>query len=1247
MGNTGSRHNVQSRRRSSGRSDMEIVLRSSRSSAKSAESSEHIDKDSNAETLKSSIVPVVKEPDQQLSSVRMLESVDSRLSNVSDEAPTHLNIPLLQRSDRAANVQRVADKPRLRDRRKSSCRTTLTRPNVMPAIMEGAEDCDIVDLEPTERPVSCEVSPKNSVVTQVRSTHSSLNKVFSQHLGKVASKLRASNTNWMNPPASMMGSKAQQSTILTDTSPCFGASSHIESYLRAFISTAVSHRQTAPTPHAGSPAGNTISKVEIMESKSTKSITYVPSVNVKGSVMKHNSLSAANFSKSSLASHRSSASMASYLSYESTDDELEREFKKGEATLKTVGKSEARKIRQNRKQQTFAFNLGDMTAETQDSSTEDVTKSSRRRSTTLELNKDALNLANKQRAEERAAKWKGRKAKMDRRRSEQIAEEQYQIARENRKRTLIARRRSTKLAESRAMAGLLALQKKKIITEITPEEDRDWCLEHQFMIQAFQVDEHAGFPFRQWLFEQEKLTQLELLGVWVEIERLRSTSQLGSELRSHLQYITYFKSLLIKCVQTPSAILSTRVSPVIREMLLQEDVSTIFDIPIAFISLQRDMFEELQEAYKEFVKCETRRMRLWTCDEKQSQNNKRRVSFAVETLDEMSHDDIYDCSQYNTALKIRMTRATQLTIDLVQVHKYKKISPEDNNYISDDNGNYTPEVVKPVYRSKKKLSIEQMYQNVKLEYPAKNYKYTHTELNTTDDYMRPIRKQGNIIQRPTVRPKSIKDILKIQIHFEFFRRFLKFNKVDKMLVFWKAIEIMKNTVNIRQRQVKAQNIMEKFFHDQEKKPCELLFCNAPIIMEIPGLEIVTTSMLFSAQRTILHQMEVDWFQVYMDTFPKAEVASVAKKDEGSNGAGRDKNAISMGGNALVCKGLRAALAEEDPALFAQQTGTGHKGHGKGHQQPHFNPLVADRRSILKTWIALCDWFRAAAKFIRCMESKQEYSLFSNFLTRIANSGVPGTVTDGEGNQVSSNTSVNKERKRALPAKQVICGQLITLVTLPNDLDFWIETDKFKNMFDQGHIETDLQSGKFNAQNQSVVLNKAGVIKECFLQPRWTPLVRDGITVTDSYINVPPDICETIIVSIQSGIIDNTIFADASSYVFPTLIHFWKIYREEYAKLAYSRWVHLTEELKVRIKQLKKAKERGRLNAERRRLHAPKAVEPPQTSVTRLDPNMVKSGDLLTKKSFSQLVLPIVMTEIGQIKQMAIPKYAQQMSPLHY
>lgn len=89
-----------------------------------------------------------------------------------------------------------------------------------------------------------------------------------------------------------------------------------------------------------------------------------------------------------------------------------------------------------------------------------------------------------------------------------------------------------------------------------------------------------------------------------------------------------------------------------------------------------------------------------------------------------------------------------------------------------------------------------------------------------------------------------------------------------MLVFWRSVEQMKNTHNTKQRQLKAQHIMEKFFHDPEKSACELLCCNAPIIHEIPGLEVVTTSMLFSAQNTILHQIDIDWFGSYVETFPK-------------------------------------------------------------------------------------------------------------------------------------------------------------------------------------------------------------------------------------------------------------------------------------------------------------------------------------------------------------------------------------------
>jgi len=1000
-----------------------------------------------------------------------------------------------------------------------------------------------------------------------------------------------------------------QPSLLAQAGPSF-ATSGIEHFLRGFISSAsVLHRDTSMVQSAA----RSMNKMDIMKTKSpldnnasSNAITVVSS--------KHRSrrMSNGKFSKASLASINSMMLSSS----ESDRDVVS-------TTLNEVGKTEAKRIRQVRKTATFAFNLTDLAPqdssdgssaeEVDDAKAKTTDKKSKEKKkskpVTIQLDRDAINRANRAAATDRRQSWSNNTSK--KRRSGTTKPTKKADPKRN---SRCSRGRSTVGAD---LDGLLGFQQGLITNSISYEEDRDWRVQNQLIVQAFQTDEHAAYPFRQWLYEEECFTQLSLLAAWVDLDRLRSYEQLGSELRSHAQYSAYCKNLLKHCLHNQEGGVMNYVSPVLGRMLKEIDCDRIYDIPIACIKLQRDIFAELAGYYQTYVRKETKSFRIMTCTKRRGKSiSGRRVSFSADVFEEeeVGQDDFL-MTNYNTNIKGRMGRSSKLTIDLSQIHKYDKFSREFDAELSDENGDCRREPVKQVFRAKKKLTVEEMYNNVKVEYPVTGYKYTHTEINTSDDYLRPIRKQGNLIHRPTQRPKSIKDILKNQIHFEFFRRYLKYNNVDKMLVFWKSIEIMKNTVNIRQRQVKAQNIMEKFFHDPDKKPCELLFCNAPIIMEIPGLEIVTTSMLFSAQRTILHQMEVDWFNSYLETFPKeTEVATETKGDA-------TKEAV-MTGNSLITKGLRAAIAAQNPALFDKKE---HKGQGKHH----FNPLVADSGSIRRTWRALCDWFKAAAKFIRCMDNKHDYHLFHQFLAGVATKGVPGTVTDSDGNQVSSDTAVNKEQKKPIPAKQIICGQLVTLMNLPNDLHFWLETDKFKGMWSDEEI-TKISEGNFNINN--LILKKASVLTDCFLECRTVPLMKDGVGVTDSQLNVPRDLCEQIIVSIRSGIIDNTIFSDAASYVFPILVHFWKIYREEYVKVTYKRWMDLTDDIKVALKQMKMNKQE--------RWNAPRRVMAPANKSRKLDISSVNKQmkAVPSTKSLSQLKLPIFMSQIEQIQQLPVPKY---------
>lgn len=412
--------------------------------------------------------------------------------------------------------------------------------------------------------------------------------------------------------------------------------------------------------------------------------------------------------------------------------------------------------------------------------------------------------------------------------------------------------------------------------------------------------------------------------------------------------------------------------------------------------------------------------------------------------------------------------------------------------------------------------------------------------------------------------------------------------------------------------------MEKYFHDPEKTPAEMLYCSSPIILEIPNLEIVTTSMLFSAQQTILQKIEQNWFKKFCDTFPDKEqhknalLRSTMKKSTLAAPNGRETllDEIGFGSENLgLIRGLRASLYfNEKNSPFKQQmivdqTGLGDK--------------LSTKSKLFRSWIALSNWFRSAAKFIQCMHIREEYNLFSSFLARVGKKGIPGTVTDSQGTVMASNTDLQRQARTSedigytdnkdFQAKQVICGQLITLANLQHDLDFWIETDRFKDLYRK-------RSSECEVIDNAAVQNKATIIKDLFLDPQINIYSQDA-----EYLNVPKDICEEISSSIDSGIIDKTIFVDAVSYIFPVLIHFWKIYRESFAVTVYKRWVELAAEIR---KQRQNHRKLGIINK-------PRYKENQKAELMRLRRQRISMVPVLNRALNNRLSNDSVLTSHGK------------------
>merc|ERR1711881_543479 len=207
-----------------------------------------------------------------------------------------------------------------------------------------------------------------------------------------------------------MGIDDNKSTTMTP------ANAPIEDFLRNFVSsmgvgalgigTSTQHFHSAKTP--------TESSFKIMQSSSKVQQKASKTINIKGSQIRNKIPSNAHFSKASINTHLT------------LDDSINSTMDSDEKAFDAVGKSEIKKIKQIRKQQTFAFSLaatgGDDTEEEEEDDDKPAEletaqrkasqvaakakKSRRKNIISFELNKEAVNRANQEKASQKRNIWK-------------------------------------------------------------------------------------------------------------------------------------------------------------------------------------------------------------------------------------------------------------------------------------------------------------------------------------------------------------------------------------------------------------------------------------------------------------------------------------------------------------------------------------------------------------------------------------------------------------------------------------------------------------------------------------------------------------------------------------------------------------------------------------------------------------------------------------------------------------------------
>ncbi|WAR12480.1 RGSL-like protein [Mya arenaria] len=99
--------------------------------------------------------------------------------------------------------------------------------------------------------------------------------------------------------------------------------------------------------------------------------------------------------------------------------------------------------------------------------------------------------------------------------------------------------------------------------------------------------------------------------------------------------------------------------------------------------------------------------------------------------------------------------------------------------------------------------------------------------NTTDKPEVEVKPRGRIVsrrigaaaERPP-KPKSFIEILTTTVHYDFFKRFMAIHKMSTPLMFWRAVEDLKDLSNSSTRQIRVSQIIRKYPMYMETYPAE-------------------------------------------------------------------------------------------------------------------------------------------------------------------------------------------------------------------------------------------------------------------------------------------------------------------------------------------------------------------------------------------------------------------------------------------
>uniref|UniRef100_W5MAB9 RGS domain-containing protein n=1 Tax=Lepisosteus oculatus TaxID=7918 RepID=W5MAB9_LEPOC len=349
-------------------------------------------------------------------------------------------------------------------------------------------------------------------------------------------------------------------------------------------------------------------------------------------------------------------------------------------------------------------------------------------------------------------------------------------------------------------------------------------------------------------------------------------------------------------------------------------------------------------------------------------------------------------------------------------------------------------------------------------------------------------KKGNsIVRRPSLRPRSLADVLRNPVNLDFFKRFLKAYNAHGALLFYQEVEKLRSVSKPRVLQARIVSIVDKFFSRHSDVEGSLQ-CDASIVSQIPKMRRVPLDVLFMAQELVVKSLEARWFQQYQDTFPPCS-STVSDTC--------DRAAV------LKSKLVRAPLPPSEKRVW----------------------------SIFSRYIKTVCRFRSAMKDTPTRSEFEHYLRhnfrdFSEILTVLP--GQSDAAAHSGGTELVSAHDAAGEGDPSHLRRRVVNNKLIAAGFLVNDLSFCLETERFRSLADAGAVMASV--GMYGESDQAVLQSKADMIIRLFLRSEIAPRLR---------INISEVQREAVLQSFSQGKVDRGLFHSVFVTVFPNLVFCWK------------------------------------------------------------------------------------------------------------